>query len=90
MGVDAPNVASDPAESMSPMFGKAFGTPEDVSSTRQAQHSQSNDTPTDVNMNAVVARAQAGTLVRMGESFEANADRRNKIADDKYANLKLG
>ena len=89
MAGDASNVAGDPAESMSPMFGKAFGTPEDVSSTRQAQHSQSNDTPTDVNMNAVVARAQAGTLVRMGESFEANADRRNKIADDKYANLKL-
>lgn len=86
---DSPNVADNTAETNSPLFTRAFGTSEDVSSTRQAQHSQSNDTPTDVNMNAVVARAQAGTLVRMGESFEANADRRNKIADDKYANLKL-
>ena len=41
--------------------------------TRQAQMTESNDTPTDVNMNAVVAREQAGTYTLMGKNFEANA-----------------
>lgn len=49
--------------------------------TRQAQQTQSNDTPTDVNLNAVVGREQAGTFTLMGKNFEANADRRNKIFD---------
>lgn len=56
--------------------------------TRQAQMTNANDTPTDVNPNAVVARAQTagfveqqGTYTLMGKNFEANADRRNKIAD---------
>ena len=35
---------------------------------RQAQHQQTNDTPTDVNMNAVVAREQAGTFALMGKN----------------------
>lgn len=49
--------------------------------TRQAQQAQANDVPTDVNLNAVVAREQAGTFTLMGKNFEANADRRNKIFD---------
>lgn len=57
--------------------------------TRQAQMTNANDTPTDVNVNAVVGRvqtsafvAQQETLTLMGKSFEANADRRNKQFDD--------
>lgn len=68
-----------------PQATKGFGAREDADSTRQAQHSQANDTPTDVNMNAVVAREQAATITRMGDSFEANGDRRNKIADAIFA-----
>jgi hypothetical protein len=42
--------------------------------TRQAQQTQSNDTPTDVNCNAVIAREQAATLTLMGKNFESNAN----------------
>ena len=62
-----------------PTYG--HGPREDADATRQAQHTNANDTPTDVNMNAVVAREQAATLTLMGKNFEANADRRNKISD---------
>lgn len=58
-----------------------FGPREDADTTRQAQHSFSNDSPTDVNMNATVARAQAMAFTNATSNFEANADRRNKIAD---------
>lgn len=58
-----------------------YGVRSAADDTRQAQQVQANDTPTDVNMNAVVAREQAGTYTLMGKNFEANADRRNKIFD---------
>jgi len=49
--------------------------------TRQAQHSVSNDAPTDVNINAVVGRSQALTVDIAGKAFTSNQDRRDKIAD---------
>lgn len=58
-----------------------FGPRESADETRQAQQSVSNDAPTDVNMNAIMAREQGATLTLMGKNFEANADRRNKIFD---------
>jgi len=64
-----------------PFHSEGFGGAEHADDTRQAQHSQSNDTPTDVNMNAVVAREQAGTLTLMGKNFEAGAARRNGLFD---------
>ena len=64
-----------------PEHSNAFGPAENADETRQAQHTNANDTPTDVNINAVVAREQAGTFALMGKNFEANADRRNKVAD---------
>lgn len=64
-----------------PMHSEGYGPAETADDTRQAQHTQANDTPTDVNLNAVVAREQATTLVLMGKGFEANADRRNKLFD---------
>lgn len=64
-----------------------YGPTANADETRQAQHQLSNDTPADVNMNAVVAREQAGTYTLMGKNFEANADRRNKIADFLFAKL---
>jgi hypothetical protein len=66
---------------LGPQSTLGFGPRESADETRQAQHTQANDAPTDVNMNAVVAREQAGTLVLMGKNFEANADRRNKLFD---------
>lgn len=64
--------------------------------TRQAQMQAANDVPVDVNPNAVVARVQTagfieqqGTFSLMGKNFEANADRRNKIADHMMAQWAL-
>lgn len=70
-----PTASNDPAHS------SAFGPIESADETRQAQHQAANDTPVDVNPNAIIAREQGATLVLMGKNFEANADRRNKIAD---------
>lgn len=58
-----------------------YGARSAADDTRQAQQSVSNDAPTDVNMNAILARAQGETITLMGKNFEANADRRNKIFD---------
>jgi hypothetical protein len=65
-------------ESM-PRHSEGFGPAENADDTRQAQHTQSNDVPTDVNMNAIVAREQAGTFTLMGKNFEANAMRFNGL-----------
>ena len=62
-----------PETSMDPNRFNPFGPGASADETRQAQQSQSNDVPTDVNMNAVVAREQAGTFTLMGKNFEANA-----------------
>lgn len=64
-----------------PGYTFGFGPREDADSTRQAQQSFSNDTPTDVNFNAVVARSQAMTYDVFGKSWASNSDRREKIAD---------
>ena len=74
-------VANTGVEDQTPTATKGFGAREDADETRQAQHTESNDTPTDVNMNAVVARSQAHTVDMAGKSFTANMDRRDKIAD---------
>lgn len=58
-----------------------YGPGANADDTRQAQHSQANDTPTDVNLNAVVARSQALTFDIAGKNFEAGADRRRIMAD---------
>ena len=60
-----------------PVATMGFGARESADETRQAQQSISNDAPTDVNMNATVAREQASTLTLMGKNFEANAMRFN-------------
>jgi hypothetical protein len=56
---------------------------DNTNETQQAQHSQSNDTPTDVNMNAVVGRSQALTFDMLGKGFAASADRRAAMFDQK-------
>lgn len=62
--------------------GPAPYSPEiSASETMQAQHSLSNDAPTDVNNNAVLARFQAQTVGLSGAEFSAAAARRTIIAD---------
>ena len=58
-----------------------YGPNANADETRQAQHSNSNDAPTDVNMNAVVARSQALTVDIAGKNYEAASARRQIIAD---------
>lgn len=68
-----------------PTYG--FGPRENADDTRQAQHSMSNDSPTDVNMNAIVARSQALTVDALGKGFASNQDRRDKVADHLLSKL---
>lgn len=84
----ASDVTSDPAFQPTPPSTLGFGPRESADETRQAQQQVANDAPVDVNPNAIIARAQAETIVIMSKNFEANADRRNKYADDKYGNAK--
>lgn len=58
-----------------------FGPGVDADATRQAQHMAANDTPVDVNFNAIVARGQALTVEALGKGFVANEDLRQKYAD---------
>lgn len=60
---------------------RGFGPVENNDDTRQAQHSMSNDAPTDVNLNAVVGRSQALTVDALGKGFAAAQERRQIIAD---------
>ena len=71
------------ADAVTSEIGKpAPFTPEIASSKQmQSEHSFSDDTPTDVNFNAVVARSQALTVDIAGKQFEGNSDRRDKFAD---------
>lgn len=68
-----PSIGSEPSTT--------FGPREAADATRQAQQAFANDTPTDVNFNAVVARSQTLTVDIAGKSFVGNADRREKIVD---------
>lgn len=65
-----------------PEHSEGFGAAENADETRQGQHTQANDTPTDVNMNAVVARSQALTFDLAGKAHMSNQDRRDKIFDE--------
>ena len=74
-------VAHSGSQDDSPLATKGFGARESADETRQSQQSFSNDTPTDVNFNAVIARSQATTIDFFGKSWSSNTDRREKIAD---------
>ena len=66
---------------------RAYGPVEQADDTRQAQQTQSNDSPTDVNMNAVVGRSQALTVDMAGKGFTALQERRQIIADAMMAKV---
>lgn len=65
----------------SPQHSQGFGAAENSDDTRQAQHAFANDTPTDVNFNAIVARSQALTTDIAGKGFVAAQERRQMLAD---------
>ncbi len=71
----------DEVQGQTPQHSQGYGPAEHADDTRQSQHTVSNDAPTDVNCNAVIAREQAATFALMGKNFEANANRLNKVAD---------
>lgn len=76
-------------QDQTPESTKGFGAREDADATRQAQQSFSNDTPTDVNFNAVVARSQVLTVDVLGKGFTSNTDRRDKMFDEMAYRRKL-
>lgn len=64
-----------------------FGPTANADETRQAQHQNANDTPTDVNMNAVVARSQALTFDIAGKNFQQNSARLDALMNHEAAKL---
>ena len=58
-----------------------YGPGANADETRQAQQMAANDTPVDVNLNAVVARSQSLTFDLAGKAFAAAQDRRTIFAD---------
>ena len=72
---------SEPGQDTTPEATKGYGAREDADTTRQAQHTQANDTPTDVNANAAVCRSQVLTTDALGKGFVANQERRQILAD---------
>jgi len=72
---------ADATQDQTPQHSQGFGAAENADDTRQAQFTQSNDTPTDVNINAVVARSQALTTDMAGKGFVAMQERRQILAD---------
>ena len=82
------------ADPNAPEHSEGFGPAEDSDASRQAQHQNANDTPADVNPNAIYARTQAAmmggqmeTMVQMGKNFEAAATRRQAMFDHMAAVL---
>ena len=71
-----------------PVATMGFGARESADETRQAQQSLSNDAPTDVNANAIWARAQSETIVLMGKNFEASANRLQMLQERFLATVK--
>ncbi len=70
-----------------PPSTSGFGAKESADETRQAQQAFANDTPTDVNFNAIMARSQALTVDTLGKGHEGNQDRRDKLADHFMADI---
>ena len=64
-----------------PEHSEGYGPAEHADDTRQAQHSVSNDAPTDVNLNACYARNYAETASRRADSFERATARHNMLAE---------
>ena len=74
-------------QDQTPIATMGFGARESADETRQAQQTISNDAPTDINFNAVVARSQQLTLDVLGKNFESNADFRQKLQDRVLAKM---
>lgn len=70
-----------PEQDNTPVHSQGYGHAEHADDTRQAQHTVSNDAPTDTNTNAIIGRVQGGTLAAFGAANTGNFDRREKAAD---------
>ena len=84
-GTTTVNISDDPnGETPMPVSDtppSSYTQVDHVSDTRQAQHSNANDAPADVNNNAVLARSQGLTVDVSGKGFVAGQERRQIIAD---------
>lgn len=69
-------------QDQTPQHSQGFGPAENSDDTRQAQHQAANDTPVDINPNAILARAQAETIAQLGKNHEAASNRLNNIFND--------
>ena len=72
---------SQAVQDQTPQHSQGFGAAESADETRQAQQQLTNDTPADVNFNAIMARSQGLTVDIAGKNYEAASDRRTIIAD---------
>lgn len=78
---------AEPGTTTGPEPSAGYGAREQADDTRQAQQTVSNDAPTDVNLNAIIAREQAGTFTLLGKNFEASAMRFNGLMGHVAAEL---
>lgn len=67
-----------------------FGAREQADETRQASQTFANDTPTDVNFNAIAARSQALTVNLAGKSYELGHTRLQMIQERFIAGVPMG
>lgn len=72
---------ADTQQDPTPAATKGFGARENSDDTRQAQHSVSNDAPTDVNLNACYGRNYAETASRRADAFERGTARHEMLAE---------
>ncbi len=72
-----------------PVHSNAFGAAEDSDATRQAQHGLTNDTPVDVNRNALLAAEQGRAIAQMGTQAVAAAARLEMISQSVAAKIAI-
>lgn len=72
------------------MVDGPFSSGDDASATSQAQHSNANDAPTDVNNNAIFGRSQGLSVDVLGKNFVNGANRLSVMADHGAGRLVAG
>lgn len=75
----------EPGQDNTPLHSQAFGPAEDADATRQAQHTMSNDHPTDVNVNAALSRYQGLTAALAASGERQNSERLHMLANQAAA-----
>ena len=74
-------IINDPGQVATPVATMGHGARDQADAWRMAQNMEADDTPLDVNMNAIVARSQALTFDVLGKQFTNSQDFREKIQE---------